>query len=122
MSKAMHLERISAITLRVLNMARAVTFYSDILGLEVLYGGKDSSFSSLRTSGEMDAILNLEEGQSRPHWGRLIFYVRDVDEFWTYLKSQGFSPPQPQDASWGERYFHMHDPDGHELSFAKPFG
>ena len=24
----------------------------------------------------------------------------------------------PQDTSWGERYFHMRDPDGHELSFA----
>ena len=25
----------------------------------------------------------------------------------------------PEDASWGERYFHVTDPDGHELSFAK---
>jgi len=24
---------------------------------------------------------------------------------------------RPRDASWGERYFHMPDPDGHELSF-----
>ncbi|HIM82059.1 MAG TPA: VOC family protein, partial [Dehalococcoidia bacterium] len=22
--------------------------------------------------------------------------------------------------SWGERYFHINDPDSHELSFAKP--
>ena len=26
----------------------------------------------------------------------------------------------PWDASWGERFFHMTDPDGHELSFARP--
>ena len=26
----------------------------------------------------------------------------------------------PADAPWGERYFHIKDPDGHELSFAKP--
>jgi hypothetical protein len=25
----------------------------------------------------------------------------------------------PRDASWGERYFHMLDEDGHELSFAR---
>jgi uncharacterized glyoxalase superfamily protein PhnB len=25
----------------------------------------------------------------------------------------------PTDAPWGERYFHLRDPDGHELSFAK---
>jgi uncharacterized glyoxalase superfamily protein PhnB len=26
----------------------------------------------------------------------------------------------PHDAEWGERYFHVTDPDGHELSFAWP--
>jgi hypothetical protein len=29
-------------------------------------------------------------------------------------------PESPRDASWGERYFHMLDSDGHELSFARP--
>jgi uncharacterized glyoxalase superfamily protein PhnB len=32
----------------------------------------------------------------------------------------GFEPEAPPaDATWGERYFHLRDPDGHELSFAK---
>src|SRR5438094_9365715 len=26
----------------------------------------------------------------------------------------------PRDAEWGERFFHVTDPDGHELSFAWP--
>src|SRR5207237_8265565 len=39
---------------------------------------------------------------------------------WRHLKERGFDPPQPQNASWGERYFDMRDPDGHELSFARP--
>jgi len=46
----MTVQRISAITLKVSDMARAVWFYSDVLGLELLYGGKDSFFSSLRTA------------------------------------------------------------------------
>jgi uncharacterized glyoxalase superfamily protein PhnB len=25
----------------------------------------------------------------------------------------------PRDAEWGERFFHLMDPDGHELSFAR---
>ena len=37
-----------------------------------------------------------------------------------YLMEKGFHPDSPQDASWGERYFHLPDPDGHELSFARP--
>jgi uncharacterized glyoxalase superfamily protein PhnB len=42
-----------------------------------------------------------------------------VDAFWTLLKEEGFDPEIPRDASWGERYFHVLDPDGHELSFAR---
>jgi uncharacterized glyoxalase superfamily protein PhnB len=53
-------------------------------------------------------------------WGRLIFYVTDVTAIWTHLKESGFDPEIPRNASWGERYFHMPDPDGHELSFAHP--
>jgi len=30
------------------------------------------------------------------------------------------TPASPDDAPWGERYFHIRDPDGHELSFARP--
>lgn len=26
----------------------------------------------------------------------------------------------PTDALWGERYFHIREPDGYQLSFAKP--
>jgi uncharacterized glyoxalase superfamily protein PhnB len=26
----------------------------------------------------------------------------------------------PRDAEWGERFFHVTDPDGHEVSFAWP--
>jgi len=43
-----------------------------------------------------------------------------VDALWNHLKDRGFDPKIPQDASWGERYFHVPDPDGHELSFACP--
>jgi uncharacterized glyoxalase superfamily protein PhnB len=43
-----------------------------------------------------------------------------VDALWNHLKDRGFDPKIPQDASWGERYFHVPDPDGHELSFARP--
>ncbi|MGB9203942.1 MAG: VOC family protein [Terriglobales bacterium] len=52
--------------------------------------------------------------------GRLIFHVADMDVFWRHLKEKGFNPEIPRDAQWGERYFHLIDPDGHELSFARP--
>ena len=117
---AITVEKISAVTFRVTNMQASVHFYRDALGMEVLYGGDSSGFSSFRASETDSAILNLELGEAATRWGRLIFHVADVDGTWKHLTDQGFKPERPQDAPWGERFFHMRDPDGHELSFAQP--
>ena len=101
-------------------MTESVRFYRDVLGMQLLYGGEGTGFCSLRTRDLQTAILNLEQGEPVPRWGRLIFSVTDVDAVWNHLKDRGFDPEIPRDASWGERYFHMLDPDGHELSFARP--
>jgi len=101
-------------------MTESVRFYRDVLGMELLYGGENTGFSSLRARDTESAILNLEQGKPVTRWGRLIFYVTDVDVLWNHLKDRGFDPEIPRDALWGERYFHMPDPDGHELSFARP--
>lgn len=51
---------------------------------------------------------------------RLILYVSDVDELYRKALEVGLTPEAPpRDAEWGERYFHLTDPDGHELSFAR---
>lgn len=116
----MTVEKISAVTFRVRDMRASVQFYRDVLGMELLYGGEASGFSSLRPRDRQSAILNLEEGEWVTQWGRLIFHVSDVDAFWSYLCEKGFRPDRLRNASWGERYFHISDPDGHELSFAQP--
>lgn len=115
------IEKVSAITLRVSNMQASVRFYRNVLGMKLLYGGERSGFCSLRATASETAILNLEQGQGVSGWGRIIFHVTDVDAFWSHLKGNGFDPEIPRDASWGERYFHVLDPDGHELSLARPF-
>ena len=117
---AMKVERISAVTFRVSNMKASVQFYRDVLGMEVLYGGGTAGFSSLRAKDADSAILNLEQGEPVNGWGRLIFHVADVDAIWRRFNELGFKPEKPRNASWGERHFHMRDPDGHELSFARP--
>jgi catechol 2,3-dioxygenase-like lactoylglutathione lyase family enzyme len=114
------IERISAITLKVAEMEVSVQFYRDVLGMKLVYGGKDPTF--LITSHCRRRVADPQPGTGHPvtHWGRMIFHVTAVDAFWALLKERGFDPQRPHDASWGERYFHMHDPDGHELSFACP--
>ncbi len=115
----MGVETISAITLAVTDMARSVVFYRDYVGLEMLYGGEETSFTSFRVGG---GYVNLILANEKPQWwGRLIFYVDDVDAHYERLTGFGLAPTtSPADARWGERYFHIDDPDGHELSFAKP--
>jgi uncharacterized glyoxalase superfamily protein PhnB len=54
-------------------------------------------------------------------WRRIIFYISDLDAMFAWAIAQSlYSEAAPRDAEWGERYFHLLDPDGHELSFAKP--
>jgi len=114
------IEGISAVTLGTHDMQRAVRFYR-VLGFDILHGGEASSFTSFRAG---PGYLNLiaQPGQQRwSWWGRIIFYVADVDAFYDRAVATGCRPTtMPRDAEWGERYFHLTDPDGHELSFARP--
>ena len=116
----MSIEALSAITLATRDMGRAVAFYG-LLGFERLYGGKTAAFTSFRAG---DGYLNLilDTCGSRPNWwGRVIFHVADVDRTYRQALAAGLEPEAPpRDAEWGERYFHICDPDGHELSFARP--
>lgn len=114
------IESISAVTLATHDMARAVRFY-EALGFALRYGGPAAQFTSFSAG---NACLNLTtEGSEREWswWGRVIFYVADVDALHRRALAAGLQPQAaPRDATWGERYFHVTDPDGHELSFAMP--
>ena len=112
-------QSISAITLAVADMARSVAFYRDCIGLPLLYGGPDAAFASFRVG---EGYLNLTaQSPDFAWWGRAIFYVDDVDALYQRLTALGLTADTaPADAPWGERYFHIKDPDGHELSFARP--
>jgi catechol 2,3-dioxygenase-like lactoylglutathione lyase family enzyme len=115
------IQRISAVTLVVSDMARAVSFYR-ALGFDLLYGGRDATFTSFR-AGPGYLNLQLDAGRRAPAdiWGRAIFWVDDVDAMHARARHAGLEPlTAPVDAPWGERFFHLRDPDGHELSFARP--
>lgn len=114
------IEGISAITLGTHDMRRAVQFYRP-LGFDLLYGGEASSFTSFRTGTGYLNLIAQPAQQRWSWWGRVIFYVADVDAFYDRALAAGCKPATvPRDAEWGERYFHLTDPDGHELSFARP--
>ena len=113
------IESLSAITLATSDMRRAFAFY-DALGFPLKFGGSTGDFTSF---GFGNSYLNLIADARAPvnWWGRVIIYVSDVDAIYDKALAAGLEPSfAPSDAPWGERYFHITDPDGHELSFARP--
>ena len=115
------MESISAVTLLTADMGRAVHFYR-ALGFRLLYGGADAAFTSYQAGvGYLNLQLDRVGSTPRPLWGRVVFWVADVDAVYRRARAAGLDVrTEPADAPWGERYFHVHDPDGHELSFARP--
>ncbi len=128
----MTIECISAITLATHDMSRAVRFYRTLgfevihvfyrtLGFEVIHGGEDASFTSFRVGTGYLNLIAQPAGRQWSWWGRVIFYVSDVDALYRRAVACALDPDtMPADAAWGERYFHLTDPDGHEISFARP--
>jgi catechol 2,3-dioxygenase-like lactoylglutathione lyase family enzyme len=119
----MTIESISAITIATHDMARAIAFYRALGFDDIAYGGADAALTTFRVgSGYLNLIATPKEKQWS-WWGRIIFHVADVDAVHAKALAAGFAPStSPRDAEWGERYFHLTDPDGHELSFARPLG
>jgi len=129
--------KISAITLSVKNMEKSCKFYSGIPGFKIVYGGSnDDTFTTFKIGEDITMYLNLElrtntditttHVDNRRNFGRIIFHTEDVDELYSHFKSDASISElvsfenEPTDALWGERFFHIRDPDGYQLSFAMP--
>jgi catechol 2,3-dioxygenase-like lactoylglutathione lyase family enzyme len=146
----MKVYRISAITFRVKNMEKSCSLYSKIPGFRLTYGGEPSDhFTTFEIGKESKATtyLNLElieeeendsssnlykkanlggKSQGSEDFGRVIFHTENVDELYSYMKYDEYVSKyivfesEPTNAPWGERFFHIREPDGYQLSFAQP--
>lgn len=118
--KGVRIEGLSAVTLTTADMRRAVGFY-EALAFERLHGGPKASFTTFRAGAQYLNITTETAPREAGRWGRVIFHVSDVDAMYRQAIAGGLTPQfAPRDASWGERYFHITDPDGHEVSLARP--
>lgn len=113
------IESISALTLATHDMARSVAFYQ-ALGFAPAYGGPEADFTVFRAGPNYLNVVLAAPETFWSWWGRYIVYVDDVDAQYQRALAAGLAPDfAPRDAPWGERYFHLTDPDGHEVSFAR---
>jgi catechol 2,3-dioxygenase-like lactoylglutathione lyase family enzyme len=145
----MKVYRISAITLKVKDMEKSCSLYSKIPGFRLTYGGKPSDrFTTFEIGNGSKATtyLNLEliEEQNdssdfykksnlekmrmkvNEDFGRIIFHTENVDKLYSCMKHDEYISKsilfenEPTNAPWGERFFHIREPNGYQLSFAQP--
>jgi catechol 2,3-dioxygenase-like lactoylglutathione lyase family enzyme len=143
----MKVYRISAITLKVKDMEKSSSIYSKIPGFRLTYGGKPSDRFTTFEIGEgsnattylnlelievnegsfdFSKIPNLGKTRANEDFGRIIFHTENVDRLYSYMKQDEYISKhivienKPTNAPWGERFFHIREPDGYQLSFAQP--
>jgi catechol 2,3-dioxygenase-like lactoylglutathione lyase family enzyme len=86
------IESISAVTLLTVNMVEAVVFY-EALGFHLLYGGPEAPFTSFRVgAGYLNLELDTVGSPRRAVWGRVVFWVDDVDAMYRRALAAGFDP------------------------------
>ena len=111
-------------------MEKSFSFYSRLPGFKLVYGGINSQFTTFEIAQEPKMSINLElsykGSESKTEFGRIIFHATDVDDLYRFMENDktilelANFEGKPSDAPWGERFFHIRDPDGYQLSFAQP--
>ena len=114
-------------------MGKSFIFYSRLPGFKLVYGGVNARFTTFEITHEPRMSINLElsdtaggGSESKTDFGRIIFHATDVDDLYRFMENDktilelANLEGGPSDAPWGERFFHIRDPDGYQLSFAQP--
>ena len=123
MAGSIQLSRITAVMLGVRDLAQAVEFYKDKLGLKVMM--QETGLALLECGGVM---LGLSRGHVNlaPHVAgatEVVFAVDNVRGTHTALTAEGITfMSEPRQATPTDWVAHFKDPDGHILSIFGPEG
>ncbi|MBZ4560785.1 VOC family protein [Mycobacterium avium subsp. hominissuis] len=119
------MRRVDYVIQYVESLERSVTFYRDVIGLEVRIEGDgyvefempNTKFSLFQRS-KLPELIGREGGTAP--CGEIGFLVDDVDEEATRLRGLGVEILSgPVDRPWRERTLHIADPDGNVIEFAQ---
>jgi hypothetical protein len=100
---------------------------------EIGKGSKTTTYLNLEviieddeSSSDFDKKPNLGKTRDSEDFGRIIFHTENVDTLYSYMKQdENISKSvvfenEPTNAPWGERFFHIRELNGYQLSFAQP--
>jgi lactoylglutathione lyase len=126
--------RVTHIRLLVSDVPACLSFYRDVLGMQVLWADEDGHYVSFQT-GDIVLALNRKQAMAqvvgstdRPVRAdgqdpmALVLAVDDVDTAYRELTAQGIAfVTQPMDRPhWGIRTAHFRDPDGNLIEINGP--
>ena len=111
----------------VLDVARSINFYRDVLQFEISFCADDYSIAIVRRDGAVIQLLQTDDSETLAVTASNIaiyLSVRSVDTLYSDLAgSLGALPAgrvrPPFNQDYGMRDFDLKDPDGHILSFGK---
>ncbi|GFG96996.1 VOC family protein [Mycobacterium timonense] len=119
------MRRVDYVIQYVESLENSVTFYRDVIGLEVRIEGDgyvefemaNTKFSLFERS-KLPELIGREAG--RAPCGEIGFVVDDVDKEAKRLSDLGVEfLTGPMDRPWRERTLHIADPDGNIIEFAQ---
>ncbi len=113
----------------VKDLDKAVRWYKDILGMELVNKSDKWKSATMRLAG-----VDYDLCQPIPEWGSnwmkakgnigglkgIFFYTKDINKTYQQLKSKGVKfLKAPFKTPWGEYKAHFVDPDGNEFSLCQ---
>lgn len=105
---------------------RALTFYTETLGMKAVFADADMGWAELDTGSAHLALERIDpaDGESAELLGRFVGVSLAVDEIsfaYESLRSRGvhFEAP-PESQPWGASLAHFRDPDGNVLTLIGP--
>lgn len=105
------------VAVRVKDLARAETFYREVLGLEVGIRDESRNWLFLRAGGEAGMVV-LQEDKGEWPTQHFAFTVDDADmeRAAALLRERGVAVDGPHTHEWmASRSVYFSDPDGHQL-------
>jgi uncharacterized glyoxalase superfamily protein PhnB len=109
--------------LRVADMQKAVTWYTQVLGFEVIWRspGDGGGENCMLQAGAIDLMLSTGAHLGGPSTltGTLYFNVDGVEELFTRIKDRVAVVWPLADQDYGTREFGIQDSDGYLLAFAE---
>jgi lactoylglutathione lyase len=128
MAKAIHM------MVRVLEEARSVDFYSQVLGLEVAARHEWPDFVLIylkNREADFEVELTVNKGHTEPYelgggYGHMAFVVDDLAAEYQRIQAAGFAPKEikamTHDGKPFGRFFFIEDPDGYKIEILEAGG